>query len=220
MSESVAVVIPARASEPFLEEAVTSVLAEPEVTHLVVATHDGESQTAELVDRYPDPRISLVFSSGPSAGENLDAGIAWTRAPWLAFLDADDCWPAGRLATALAAAGRTPGTELVLGRQRAMSSDGALLEATAPAPLLGAALIKRAAVDRIGPFGDSLIAQLRWLVRASEIAVPTVLLNEVVLHRRRHGGNLSLVRRTELHQAYLMLARECAARQPRDMNRD
>jgi len=210
--EATAVVIPARPSEQFLDAAVTSVLAEPEVTQLVVATHDGNSPTAQLVHRHPDPRICLVLSGGPSAGENLDAGVAQTKEPWLAFLDADDCWSAGRLSTALAAARRTPGTELVFGRQRAMTTAGALLAATAPAPLLGAALITRKAAHRIGPFGNSLIAQMRWLVRARELAIPTIVLEEVVLHRRRHAGNLSLVRRPELHRAYLVLARERTAR--------
>jgi hypothetical protein len=101
---------------------------------------------------------------------------------------------------------------LVFGRQRAMTTAGALLAATAPAPLLGAALITRKAAHRIGPFGNSLIAQMRWLVRARELAIPTIVLEEVVLHRRRHAGNLSLVRRPELHRAYLVLARERTAR--------
>lgn len=211
MVEATAVVIPARPSEPFLGEAIASVLAEPEVTQLIVATHYGGSPTAQLVDRHPDPQIRLALSGGPSAGENLDAGVAQAKEPWLAFLDADDCWSPGRLATALAAVRRTPGTELVLGRQRAMTADGALLGVTAPAPLLGAALITRAAADRIGSFGDSLIAQMRWLLRARELAIPTIVLDEVVLHRRRHTGNLSLLRHTELHQAYLLLARERSA---------
>ena len=54
--------------------------------------------------------MRLALSAGPSAGESLDAGVAQIAAPWLAFLDADDCWPAGRLAAGLHAAGAAPGT--------------------------------------------------------------------------------------------------------------
>jgi hypothetical protein len=213
VTDHVAVIIPARPEEPFLAEAVASVLAEPELSHLVIATHERHCPTAQWVGRQLDTRVGLVISNGPSAGENLDAGVAHTDAPWLGFLDADDTWPAGRLRAGLAAARRSPGAELVLGQQRAMTADGELLEAIAPAPLLGAALITRAAADRIGPFGDTMVAQMRWLLRARELAIPTVALDEVVLHRRGHAGNLSRVKSAELHRAYLRLARERAASQ-------
>jgi hypothetical protein len=213
MADPVAVVIPARPCEPFLQEAVDSVLRQPEVGALVVATHLDGSPTARLVAQHPDPRIRLVISSGPSAGENLDAGVARTSAKWLAFLDADDRWPDGRITCGLRAVATTPETELVLGYQQAMTADSELLPAVAPAPLLGAALISRAAADRIGRFGADIIAQMRWLLRARELGVPTVELTEVVLHRRGHPGNLSRTQRAELHGAYLGLARERAARQ-------
>lgn len=213
MADPVAVVIPARPIEPFLQEAVDSVLCQPEVGELVVATHLDGSPTARLTTQYPDSRVRLVISSGPSAGENLDAGVARTAATWLAFLDADDCWPTGRIACGLRAVATAPGTELVLGYQQAMTADSTLLPSTAPAPLLGAALITRAAADRIGPFGAGIIAQMRWLLRARELGVRTVELTDVVLHRRGHASNLSRTQRSELHGAYLGLARERAARQ-------
>ena len=213
MAEPVAVVIPAQPIEVFLLEAVASVLCQPEVNEVVVATYFDDSPTAKMITRHPDPRVRLEISSGPSAGANLDAGVASTAAKWLAFLDADDCWPAGRIATGLRAVAAEPRTELVLGYQRAMTADSELLASTAPAPLLGAALVSRAAADRIGPFGTDIIAQMRWLLRARELGVATVELTDVVLHRRAHDDNVSATRRHELHRAYLALAREHAARQ-------
>ena len=209
----VAVVIPARPTEPFLAEAMESVLCQPEVVELAIATHHSGSQTARLAATHPDARVRLAVSDGPFAGENLDAGIAATTAPWLAFLDADDLWPAGRIAAGLSAAATTEGTELVVGRQMEMDVDGRLLDRTAPAPMPGAALITRAAAVRVGRFGADLIAQMRWMVRARELGIPSVELDAVVLHRRAHAGNLSRLQRPELQQAYLALARERAMRQ-------
>ena len=213
MAEPVAVVIPAQPMEVFLLEAVESVLRQPEVNEVVVATYLDDSPTARLITRHSDRRVRLEISSGPSAGANLNAGVASTATKWLAFLDADDCWPAGRIATGLRAAADAPGTELVLGYQRAMTAASELLESTAPAPLLGAALVSRAAAERIGPFGTDIIAQMRWLLRAREVGVATVELTDVLLHRRAHAGNVSRTQRPELHRAYLALARENAARQ-------
>ncbi|MCB1287094.1 MAG: glycosyltransferase family 2 protein [Mycobacterium sp.] len=208
----VAAVIPARPNEPFLAEALNSVLHQPEVSDIVVATHVDDSPTAQLAADHPDLRIRLVISDGPSAGANLNAGIAATDSVWLAFLDADDCWPAGRVAASLRAANSVPGTQLVLGQQRAMDVDGVLMT-DVQWSLLGAALVTRDAANRIGPFDTDMIGQMRWVLRARDLGVPTVELAEVLLHRREHSANLSRLRRSELHKAYLALARERAAQQ-------
>jgi glycosyltransferase involved in cell wall biosynthesis len=211
----VAVVIPARPNEPFLAEAVASVLWQPEVVELAVATHHTGSPTAVLAAEHPDPRVHLVISRGPSAGANLDAGIAATTAPWLAFLDADDLWPPGRIAAGLRAAQSVEGIDLIIGRLQEMDAEGKLLDAIVPAPVPGTALITRTAAEEVGPFGEDLIAQMRWMVRARELGIAAIELDRVMLHRRAHSSNLSRLRRPELQRAYLTLAREHASRRRR-----
>lgn len=212
LASEVAVVIPSRATEPFLAEAIESVLRQPEVVELAIATHQIGSQAAGLAASHQDARVRLVISGGPSAGENLDAGVAATTAPWLAFLDADDLWPVGRVAAGLSAAAAVVGTQLVLGRQRQMDVDGRLLDTIVPASsLTGTALITREAADRVGRFGADLVAQMRWMLRARELGIATIDLEQVMLHRRAHGGNLSRLQGPELHRAYLALARERAS---------
>lgn len=208
---AVAAVIPARPDEPFLCEALDSALRQPEVEDIIVATNISDSPTARLASTHRDPRIRLVMSDGPSAGENLNAAITAAESPWLAFLDADDCWPGGRIAAGLRAANSIPGIQLVLGQQRIINADGVLMTDIRP-PLLGAALITREAANRIGPFDASVISQMRWVLRARDLGVPTLESAEVFLYRREHSANLSRLRRSELHQAYLSLARERAAR--------
>lgn len=210
-TSGVAVVIPARPAEPFLNEAVDSVLCQPEVVELAVATHHSDSPTAQLAATHPDSRVRLALSGGPSAAENMNAGIAATAAPWLAFLDADDRWPPGRIAAGLRAARATPGTRLVLAQHQAMTADG-LVFGDAQWSLLGAALIAREAADQIGWFDSSLIAPMRWMVRARDLGIATVELPQVLLHRREHADNLTRRERPELYQAYLTFARERAVR--------
>lgn len=207
---NVAAIIPARPAEPFLREAVESVLRQPEIAELVIATHQNGTPTANLAACHPDSRVRLVISNGPSAGENLDAGIAATESEWLAFLDADDLWPEGRVAAGLRAAGEVTGCQLILGLQQAMTADGTLLEQTEWA-MLGAALITRGAAARLGPLGNSLIAPMRWVLRGRDLGIPTVELPEVLLYRRGHEANLTRRQRPALHQEYLKLARERSA---------
>jgi hypothetical protein len=187
------------------------VLRQPEVDDLVIVTHEGDSLTARLATTHHDARVRLVISDGPSAGENLDAGVAATASEWLAFLDADDCWPSGRITAGLDAARTVEGTQLVLGQLREMNADGSLLDVTLAAPVTGAALVTRETAEQVGRFGASVIAQMKWMLRARELGVATVELTDVMLHRRAHAANLSRLQRPALRQAYLALARERTA---------
>ncbi|MBJ7470527.1 MAG: glycosyltransferase family 2 protein [Solirubrobacteraceae bacterium] len=221
LAPGVSVVIPARADEPFLAEAVDSALAQPETVQVVVGSFEPTGNTAQWCAAHPDGRVRWARSTQACAGANTDAALALTTASFVAFLDADDRWPAGRLAPALRALTGPPAAGLCLGWQQAMDEAGTLLPHTAPAPLMSAAVATRATVDLVGPFGNDLAAQMRWLVRARDLGVPTVRLEQVVMHRRAHGTNLTTVARPQVHQSYLQLARErAAAARARDANLD
>jgi glycosyltransferase involved in cell wall biosynthesis len=210
----VAAVIPARPVEPFLDEAVDSVLRQPEVVELAIATCRRDSPTAQLAESHPDSRVRLVISGGPSAADNLNAGIAATAGLWLAFLDADDRWPAERISAGLRAARASPGTRLVLGQHRSMTASGDFL-GDVRWSLLGAALVTREAAEQIGPFDPSLIAPMRWIVRARDLGIATVEVPEVLLYRRVHADNLTRREAAQLREAYLTFARERAQRRRR-----
>ena len=204
------VVIPARGEEPYLAEAVASALAQPETAQVVIGTFAPDSATVRWVGAHEDPRVSYALSRHASAGANTEAGLTKTTAPFLAFLDADDRWPDGRLAPALRALVGPPPAGLCLGQQQAMDAAGKLLPHVAAAPLMSAAVATRETVERVGGFGTDLTAQMRWLLRARDLGVRVATLDEVVMHRRGHDANLSTVERPELHRAYLELARERA----------
>lgn len=147
----------------------------------------------------------------------MNAGMSATTAPWLAFLDADDRWPPGRIAAGLRAASAAPSAQLVLAQHQTMTADGHLF-GDVQWSLLGAALVTRQAADQVGQFDSSLIAPMRWMVRARDLRIATVELPEVLLHRREHEDNLTRRERTEVYQAYLTFARERAARQVRALD--
>jgi len=103
----ISVVMPCYNAASFLREAVTSVLGQSlqELELLVVddgSTDDSPRILEELARADARLRLLRQENAGPSPARNR--GIEAARAPWLAFLDADDWWDPDCLAKLLHAA--------------------------------------------------------------------------------------------------------------------
>jgi succinoglycan biosynthesis protein ExoU len=106
---SVAVIIAARNMAAYIERAVRSALAEPEVAEVWVMDDASNDQTAAVARQVDDDSgrlyvVELARNVGPSAARNL--AIRRTRCPYVAILDADDLFLSGRFARMFAAAGQ------------------------------------------------------------------------------------------------------------------
>ncbi len=121
---AVSVIIPTYNAARFLPDALASVLAEaaPDVEVLVV--DDGSTDdTQALLARYaPRVRSLRIANGGPGRARN--AGLAATRGPLVAFLDADDRWLDGALARRRAALEAEPEAVLVHGLARYVDAAG------------------------------------------------------------------------------------------------
>ena len=107
MSDSVrvSVVTPVHNAEAFVEMAVRSALASDLRELEVIVVDDGsKDKSAAIVAGIEDPRVVMVrlrASGRPSRPRNV--GIARARAPYVAFLDADDLIKPDKLSAAVSA---------------------------------------------------------------------------------------------------------------------
>lgn len=107
MSDSVrvSVVTPVHNAEAYVELAVRSALASDLRELEVIVVDDGsKDKSAAIVARIEDPRVVMVrlrHSGRPSRPRNV--GIARARAPYVAFLDADDLIKPDKLSAAVRA---------------------------------------------------------------------------------------------------------------------
>lgn len=129
-------------------------------------------------------------NGGIAAARNT--GLREASAPVVAFLDADDIWPAGRLAGLHAAL--TSEVHAVFG-QAVQFGEGREETAPQPALLAGTMLIRREAVARIGDFDEAVKMGefVDWWARAEEAGVRWRQIPDVVLRRRIHATNTGIV---------------------------
>jgi glycosyltransferase involved in cell wall biosynthesis len=180
---------------------------------IVVDDRSSDVNTLALLrEAARDARVRVIVSDrppGPGAARN--AGMAAAAAPWLAFLDSDDVWPAGSLQLRWARASKGD-VDWLAGAYASWFSDGRLEIADRPirtllpaghsevllrrpvemairyTPLMGTMLIRKEIVDRIGGFDERVLYGDDWLLNIKiATAADLLLLPDVVLHLRRHG---------------------------------
>jgi glycosyltransferase involved in cell wall biosynthesis len=204
----VSVIIPAYNSAEFLPGAIASVRSQGYKPLEIVVVDDGSTdETGGLIrslqgDDGGDLRYLRQDNRGPGAARN--AGLATARGEVIAFLDADDIWPAGKLDCQMPSLTRHPETDIVLGRTQAMvlvggdSADdpGWRFEPFAEpwySTQLGSAIYRRRVFDRVGMFDATLklSEDLDWFMRARERGVGIAFIDDVTLLYRFHHANLT-----------------------------
>ncbi len=204
--EVVSVVIPVYNTERYLGEAIDSVLKQGHKPLEVVVVNDGSTDnTMDVISRYGS-RIRCISQDNQGTAAARNSGVRAARGEYLAFLDADDIWLDGKLECQVAVLRADPDIEAVYGHARQFFSpdlDPALRDripldnAVVAARLPAAMLIRRAAFDRVGWFETSCQVghDMSWPLRADDLGLRSVMLDNVVFLRRVHGRNKGLTKR-------------------------
>jgi glycosyltransferase involved in cell wall biosynthesis len=88
-----------RNAEAYVRAAVESVLAQKDVELEVIVVDDGSTdRSAEVVRGIGDPRIRIIPGPQKGISASFNAGLAEAKGEFLARCDADDLYPAERLA--------------------------------------------------------------------------------------------------------------------------
>jgi len=212
------VLIPVRDGAPFLAQAIESALAQTLPPTRVIVVDDGsEDDSAAIAESFGTP-VTALREPPRGAAAALNAGLAESRAPLVAFLDADDLWLPQRLELQAAVLARDPAVGIVFGHlTEFIDGDVRGVEArTEPTPgvLKSTVLVRRATLDAVGHFDASysVIDFAEWHARSHTAGVVELVVPEVVARRRVHGANVTLRRRETLNAEYLRLARAAVAR--------
>lgn len=124
------VLMPCRNAGPFLEEALDSVLAEPEVLELLVADGGSSDGSLERLRQRSasDPRLRLVSDHDAGVADALNRAFSRARGTVIGWLNADDRYLPGAPSRALAALAKHPEWLMVYGEGEHIDAHGSVLD--------------------------------------------------------------------------------------------
>jgi glycosyltransferase involved in cell wall biosynthesis len=198
--ETVSMVMPVYNGERHLEAALTSLLAQTEPPAEIIVVDDGSTDaSAQVAARFGAPvRVVPTAHAGIAPARNV--GVRATRGEIVGFLDADDLWTPEALHHLRARLSADPGLDVVFGHVRQFLSPELepaeamrlfVPDGLEPGYLVGGGLIRRRALERVGPFREDVQTGefIDWMARARELDLSESLVEDQVLWRRVHGSN-------------------------------
>lgn len=215
----VSVIIPARNAGTFMDAALSSIWRQYyDCLEVIVVDAGSTDDTAEVAENhsragYP-VRILHEGAIHPSRARNI--GIAQAKFSFIAFLDADDLWPKGKLARQMGRLSALPEVQMVTGYvtyfEAACPIELEPMPGTRTASLFhvqaGACIYRRDAFEKMGgAFDESLVysEDVDLLLRVRETGLPFSILRSTELFYRIHPASM-MAQATPLKDTHLRLA--------------
>lgn len=202
----VSVVVPVYNAEPYLAEAIESVLAQTHPPSEVILIDDGSTDgSAEIAKGFGDS-LHYFYQKNQGVGAALTAGFTRARGEYICAIGSDDLWTKDKLALQLAEFAADSDLDMVFGQVKQFISPE-LDEASRqniycpPEPMpgysAGPMLIKREAFLRVGNFDNrwEVGEFIDWYLRATDAGLNSKMLPQVVYRRRLHTSNLTIRKR-------------------------
>jgi glycosyltransferase involved in cell wall biosynthesis len=206
----ISAIITAFNSEAYLAQGIESVLNQTLVPAEILVADDGSTDaTAAIAKRY-GPRVLYRWQENQGPGGARMLGIRETSGDFLAFLDSDDIWLPRKLELQYAAVQEEPSLDLVFPHLRQFLSPDLKPEVAASlvcderphaSSLISGFFGRRSVFERVGPlFKDMKADFVDWYLRAREAGVRMKTLDEVLVMRRIHPGNFTLLNKDVRHE--------------------
>jgi glycosyltransferase involved in cell wall biosynthesis len=217
-TERVSVLIPTFNAAAYLAESLESVLLQDWPSIEIIVCDDGSTDDSVVVAQRAGRGIRVELAAhrrGLAATRNRAIGLA--SGEMLLHLDADDILQPGAITTL--ARHLSPGCDVVVGRLTSFISPELSREVAArftlPAEpqgghLPGTTLVRKSVFETYGLLDESYTigADLAWFVKAQNSGAVIRRIDDIVLRRRIHGNNQSLVSRKEWPASALRTVRD------------
>ena len=225
----VSVLMAVKDAELYLAQALDSVAAQTCQDYEIIIVDGGSSDAdRRIAKRYS--RVNWIAQNASGLAHAWNMAIDAARAPFIAFLDSDDTWSPTKLTDQLDYFSRHAAADCVVGRAKFFLEPGhpmpaafnpVLLEGDYVAHMPGTAMIRRSVFERMGKFNEEwpVASDIAWFAKLRETNTVIGILDDVVLHKRVHSTNLSLVTPWPVYQRELTQLLKQAIDRRRDLLR-
>jgi glycosyltransferase involved in cell wall biosynthesis len=222
-ADKISVIIPVYNGEKYLDEALQSVLKQSLKPFEILVVDDcSTDRAAEIAQHYGDSirYIRREHNGGAAAARN--DGVKNATGDYIAFLDADDYWDKNKLELQLREMKKQNAPDMIFGmiaHYFSPETDDSFREKyhcpEEPVKGLhpGTMLIGREKFLSVGYFdpGYRTGEFIEWYQRALEAGMKTVVLPDVLMHRRIHPLNHGIVEKNK-NDDYARIAKEAILR--------
>lgn len=221
-SSRVSVVIPSYNHGRYLPQAIDSALAQTLPPAEIIVVDDGSSDDTPTVTALYGPPVHLIQQNNRGLSAARNTGIQAATGEYVAFLDADDLWLPEFLVTLVPLLDADPALGAAHGGCRFIDAAGSPLPQTTtrvvpPSQVhdvlidgdffpAHAVLARRACLDRVGLFDETLRANEDWdmWLRFSNV-YPMAGTPQIIALYRMHGDNMS-ANLMRMHESQLAIA--------------
>jgi glycosyltransferase involved in cell wall biosynthesis len=215
----VAVIVAVKNGAAFLAEALTSIRYQPGPSIDLVVVDGGSTDDSRAIATRFAARITS--EAIPRLAEAWNAGVKFSTAPFVAFLDSDDVWVTDTLRHRIDALHASPQAGISVGSVKHIVEPGVQLPPAAKrdvllneslSPIPGTMLIRREVFARIGYFDPSyaIAADTDWVARAVTAGIIMQPIDRLVLIKRLHQANLTAQIDRGQHELLAVLRRKIA----------
>lgn len=214
----VSIIMPVKNAEAYLRESIESILSQSYETIELIIVDDGSSDgSLGIAGEYGD-RLVLYSCESRGVWSARNFGVQVANGDYLAFQDADDVALPDRIKIQMNYLLSNPEMGIVFGSMVEFrgESNGIVnrqveefneIKVRANCP--GAMLLTRKAFQKVGEFMETwkIAGFIDWYMRALDLGIKVCDLSEVILARRVHQANSTLVGGSILPQEYLQAVR-------------
>ena len=210
----------------YVTEAITSVLGQFNQSDECIVVDDASNDdTLRVVSAVVDRRLRVVTSPKRGVSAARNAGLAAARGNFIAFLDHDDYWPAGRHGSMVRMLIENPILDAVFGRVRVefvpgvlpspqyLALDGQFLHGVS----VCGGLYRRRILDKVDGFAEDMRfgEDVDYNLRLLQAGMHIGLCETDALVYRRHHSNMTNDRKA-LSQGFVEILRRKLERERRE----
>jgi glycosyltransferase involved in cell wall biosynthesis len=220
---SVSVILPVKNGEPFLGQAIASILDQrPPPAELIIVEGGSTDASPEIARSHPGVR--LIEQEGDGLAGAWNQAVRASNGELISFLDSDDYWLPRKLDAQLRMLADHDHLAGVIGRAQFIVESGSepppgfrreLLEGDHVAPMPGTLLVRRSVFDQIGFFDETyrVAIDVDWFARVKDAGLELGVVEQRVLVKRFHPLNLSHSQPATYEREMLRAMRDSTLRQ-------